>query len=121
MRGLPETAFECACEVGFTSLNDRAQVRDAYLRSHMSLDMVSDATDLPTEKPALHRILAGRRWRPVDFPAEQTTRFGNRPKRGVLIRIPFAPSNVEKCRNAPNEAAQGVDAPINEYLPLARE
>ena len=61
MRGLPETAFECACEVGFTSLNDRAQVRDAYLLSHMSLDIVSDEMDLPAEKPASHRILAGRR------------------------------------------------------------
>ena len=67
MRGLPVTAFECACEMGFTSLNNCAQVRDAYLRSHVRLDIVSDAADLPTEKPASHRIFAGRRWRPVDF------------------------------------------------------
>jgi hypothetical protein len=87
----------------------------------VSLDIVSDATYLPTEKPASHRISAGRRWRPVDFPAKQTTRFGNGLERGVLIRIPFVPSDVEKGRNTPDEVAHGVEAPISEYLPLARE
>jgi len=59
MRGLPKAAFEGACEVSFTSPNQRAQVRDAYLRAHVGLDIVSDATDLPTEKPVSDCILAG--------------------------------------------------------------
>src|ERR1700683_4557366 len=77
MRGQPETAFECPSEMGFTTLNYRAQVGDADLHSNVILDIVSDTMGLPTEKPASHRILAGRRRRGIDG-GNAERRTGNR-------------------------------------------